>query len=783
MKETKLSRFMKKIILFLFVAVSFQLYAQKSDSEVKQVVDDLSLQEKVYFVIGTGMDIPGMSQGEDAPQAVVGTTKDKVPGAAGTSYTNKRLQLPAVVLADGPAGIRISPTRENSPNETFYATAFPTASSLSSSWNVELAHELGSAFGREGKEYGVDFLLAPALNIHRHPLGGRNFEYYSEDPVLAGKITAGFVKGVQSEGIGATIKHFVANNSETNRTALNTILSERALREIYLKGFKIAIEESRPWAVMSSYNKINGIYASENEDLLNNLLREEWNYDGLVMTDWFAGKDPVAQMRAGNDLLMPGTNQQAAAIMDAVKSGELPEEILDRNVTHILKQYYKTPSYNNYQPSGKPDLELHKKIARKAASEGMVLLKNEDDALPLKKDTKIALFGVTSVETISGGTGSGDVNKAYMVSVTQGLSDAGYELDEDMVDSYDTYVKEERAKIPPKQMFFEKDILVPEKVWSAEELQNIAENNDVAVFTLGRTSGEFQDRVEEGDFSLTNDEQQLIKNISEAFHAQNKKFVIVLNIGGVIETQSWKDAADAILLSWQPGQEAGNAIADVLSGQENPSGKLPVTFPVKLSDVASNKNFPGTVLDPSAPKPQNPLAGVPSEEVYEEGIYVGYRFFDSFNIPTSYSFGHGLSYTSFEYTNLDLSRRGDKITLRFSVKNSGDKAGKEVVQLYVESPEGTVEKPKKELKAFTKTRILAPGEKQQLELVVNVDELGYYDTPSHSWKRDGGNYNFIVASDLNTAELQEEIVLEQKTIMQTQDLFTPEKAINELNRK
>lgn len=774
---------MKNAVLSLFLCTTFSLHAQNTDTKVSQIVDQLSLEEKVYLVIGTGMDIPGMTEETNAPQAVVGTTKDKVAGAAGTSYTNKNFNFPAVVFADGPAGIRISPVREEFPNDTFYATAFPTATSLSSTWNPELVKEVGSAFGREGKEYGVDFLLAPALNIHRHPLGGRNFEYYSEDPVLAGKITAAFVNGVQAEGIGATIKHFVANNSETNRTELNTIVSERALREIYLKGFKIALEESNPWAIMSSYNKINGTYASENEELLYNLLREEWGYEGFVMTDWFAGKDPVAQMRAGNDLLMPGTNQQASAIMEAVKNGQLPEEILDRNVTNILQQYYKTPSFKKYEPTGKPDLEAHKKIARKAASEGMVLLKNEDKSLPLNPGAKIALFGVTSIETISGGTGSGDVNKAYMVPVTEGLINAGFELDQDLLSTYDAYVKEERAKIPPKEMFFEKDILVPEKTWTTAELEDIADRNDVAIFTLGRTSGEFQDRVVEGDFELSKEELQVIRNISTAFHTKNKKFVVLLNIGGVIETQSWKDAADAILLSWQPGQEAGNAITDVVSGKMNPSGKLPVTFPLSIDDVASGKNFPGTVLDTTAPKPQNPLAGIPSEEIYEEGIYIGYRYFDSFEVATSFPFGFGLSYTDFEFSNLKVNRTGNIITLELRVRNSGETAGKEVVQLYVKSPEGSLEKPAKELKAFAKTRELNPGEAQTVVLKTSVEDLAFYDPATNSWKLDAGKYLFMLGRDSQKPELEEEISLEGEMVKQTQDLFNPRTKINELSRK
>ncbi|SNR35096.1 beta-glucosidase [Lutibacter flavus] len=772
---------MKNLALCLFVAFTFQVSAQISDDKLNEIIDQLTVDEKVYLSIGTGMDIPGFSDESDAPQAVVGITQDKVPGAAGTSYTSKKLGFPAVVFADGPAGIRISPERKEEPNQTFYATAFPIGTSISSSWNVNLAKEVGAAFGREGKAYGVDFLLAPALNIHRNPLGGRNFEYYSEDPVLGGKITAGFVNGVQSEGIGATIKHFVANNSETNRMQLNTVLSQRALREIYLKGFEIAIEESNPWAVMSSYNKINGVYTSESEELLTQILRGEWKYEGFVMTDWFAGKDAVAQIKAGNDLLMPGTNEQAKSLLDAVKNGALKEEILDRNIKYILKQYFKTYSFKNYKPTGKPDLEAHKKIARKAAAEGMILLKN-NTTLPIATKEKIALFGVTSFETISGGTGSGDVNKAYMVSIKEGLKNAGYTLDKGLVANYEAYIKVEKAKIPPKKIFFEKDILVEDILWSKERLKELAKTNDVAVFTLGRTSGEFQDRIIDGDFNLTVNELELIKNISAAFQAQNKKCIVVLNIGGVIETESWKQYPDAILLAWQPGQEGGNAIGDIISGKTNPSGKLTVTFPIALNDVPSTKNFPGKVLDPTAPKPTKPLAALPAKEIYEEGIYVGYRYFDTFNVKTSYPFGFGLSYTQFEYSKLDITKVEDEITILCTVKNTGKTAGKEVVQVYVKSPEGTIEKPAKELKGFAKTKLLNVGESETVKINLNVKHLGYYNTNSLSWKLDEGAYEFLIGKSSLDIKLNASITLKSKIIETTSDLLSPKVKINELSK-
>ena len=772
---------MKTLILLLFVAVAINLNAQVSDEKLDQIIGQLSLEEKVYLVVGTGMEIPGMMTKDEGPQGVVGSTKDKVPGAAGTSYTIKKFDFPAVVLADGPAGVRIDPKRESQPDQTFYATAFPTASSLASSWDVDLLKEVGKAFGKEAKAYGVDFLLGPALNIHRNPLGGRNFEYYSEDPVLSGKLTVGFVNGIQSEGVGATIKHFVANNSETNRMQLNTVVSERALREIYLKGFQIAVEESQPWSVMSSYNKINGIYTSENEELLTKILRDEWHFKGFVMTDWFGGMDAVAQMKAGNDLIMPGRKDQINAIKEAVKSGALNENILDRNIKYILRQYYKTLSFKNSTITNKPDLEASKIVARNAATESMVLLKN-NETLPIKTNTKIALFGNSAFETIAGGTGSGDVNKAYMVSIFEGFKNAGFDVDSDLVSEYETFLKEENAKIPPKKMFFEKDVLVPEKSWKIENLKSLADKNDIAIFTLGRTSGEFQDRGIEGDFNLTEDELSAIKAISDAFHAQNKKFVILLNIGGVIETNSWKNNADAILVPCQSGQETGNAVADLISGKVSPSGKLAVTFPVEISNIASSKNFPGKVTDPSAKPSFSGFGSVPAVEVYEEGIYVGYRYFDSFDVETSFPFGFGLSYTDFEYSNLKISKENDLISVEFTVKNTGKAQGKEISQIYVKSPEGTVEKPEKELKAFAKTKFLKKGESQKINLKVKISDLGYFDTKTHSWRLDAGNYTFIVGSSSKVQRFSKDIQLNDMVIETTKDLLKPQVEINELSK-
>ncbi|MDE6270593.1 MAG: glycoside hydrolase family 3 protein, partial [Muribaculaceae bacterium] len=386
----------------------------------KDSIDDvlaaMTLEEKAHLIVGTGM--AGFNDGDSA---VVGETRNIVPGAAGTTYPIERLGIPAIVLADGPAGLRINPTREGD-SATYYCTHFPIGTLLACTWDTTLVSKVGAAIGNEVLEYGVDVLLAPALNIHRNPLCGRNFEYYSEDPLVAGKIAAAYVRGVQSNGVGTSVKHFAGNNQETNRMGNDAQVSPRALREIYLKGFETVVEEADPWTVMSSYNRINGTYTSESEELLQTLLRGEWNYGGMVMTDWFGGSDAPAQMRAGNDMLQPGLPKQYEAIVAAVNDGTLDIEVVDRNVRRILELITRTPRFKGYVASNNPDLEEHAKITRTSAADGMVLLKNEGNTLPLSKENKkVALYGCTSYNWIPGGTGSGNVNRAYTVSLLDGL--------------------------------------------------------------------------------------------------------------------------------------------------------------------------------------------------------------------------------------------------------------------------------------------------------------------------------------------------------------------------
>lgn len=708
--------------------------------KAKELVSKMTTEEKVNLVVGMGMNIPGMMSSGTG----VGQITDKVVGAAGTTYAIPRLGLPNTIVADGPAGLRIEPHRKNDPS-TYFATAWPVASLLASTWDTAMVKKVGEAMGNEVKEYGVDVLLGPAMNIHRNPLGGRNFEYYSEDPLLTGKMAAAMVNGIESNGVGTSIKHFAANNQETNRNTVNAIVSERALREIYLKGFEIAVREAQPWTVMSSYNYINGTYTSESPELLTTILRKEWGFKGVVMTDWFGGKDAVAQMKAGNDLLMPGTPAQKAAITHALANGSLDEKIINTNAARLVDYILNTPSYKNYKFSNKPDLKKHAVLARQAAAEGMILLKN-NGVLPLTTASKnIAAFGNTSYDFISGGTGSGDVNEAYTVSLVEGLSNARLNVDADLKAAYTNYLTAEKAK-QPKKTFFEEFMnptpRISELSIDKALLEKKATETDIALITIGRNAGEGSDRKVENDFNLKSSEIELMNAVADAFHSKGKKVVIIINAGGVIELARWRDKADALLMAWQPGLEAGNAVADVLSGKVNPSGHLATTFPVKYSDDTTSKNFPGKEFPEKATTGMMGMKAVPAEVHYEEGIYVGYRYYNSFGIKPAYPFGYGLSYTQFNYGNLNLNATtfNGKLTAKLTVKNSGKVAGKTVVQLYITAPKGPLDKPAMELKGFAKTGLLQPGASQTISFVINASDLASFNTGRSAWIADAGRY-------------------------------------------
>ncbi|MFP3590786.1 glycoside hydrolase family 3 C-terminal domain-containing protein [Chryseobacterium sp. SIMBA_038] len=751
------------------------------DKRIDAIVKQMTNAEKVDLLIGTGM--PGI----EVLTGPVGDSKQGlVPGAAGGTANFDRFGIPATVVADGPAGLRIAPTRDND-SKNYYATAFPVGTALASTWNKTLLEQVGKAMGNEVKEYGVDVLLAPALNIHRNPLNGRNFEYYSEDPLISGKTAAAIVNGIQSQGVGTSVKHFAANNEETNRLTINAHVSERAMRELYLKGFEITVKESQPWTVMSSYNLLNGVYTSDSKDLLTQVLRNEWGFKGIVMTDWFGGfpgfesiqsggiSDVVKQMNAGNDLLMPGIPAQKKVLLAALDSGKLSQEVANLNVKRILEYVFRTPTFAQYKYSDKPNLAQNAEVTRNAATEGMVLLKNDNSALPFaNKQKEVSLFGVTSYAWITGGTGSGSVNNKHTVSLLEGLNSAGYQLDKELVDLYKPHAEKEVAA--EKERRKARGILalperLPEMKMDDAFLAKKAETSEIAFVTLGRNSGEGGDRVVDNDFNLATEEIEMLDKISKAFHSKGKKVVVILNIGGVIETASWKDKVDAILLAWQPGQEGGHSVADVISGKINPSGKLTMTFPVKYSDTPSAKNFPGVPAEN------------PKEVTYEEGVYVGYRYFNTFNVKPSYEFGFGKSYTSFDYSNIKISSPTfkDKIQVSVTVKNNGKVAGKEVVELYLSAPNKLIDKPKSELKAFAKTKELQPGESETLILQLNPKDLASFITDKSAWIAEKGKYKVSVgASSLDIKQNAEFEVNSDITVEKVQHVFPADKQFKDL---
>ena len=632
----------------------------------------MTLEEKAQLLVGGGND-SFVGSG-----AMLGHQKRYVAGAAGTTVEIPRLGIPATVQQAMTALI----VRKLSLSKL----TLPT-------WNTELVEQVGQAIGNETLEYGVDVILGPGMNLHRSPLCGRNFEYYSEDPIVTGLIGAAVIKGIQSQGVGVSAKHFAVNSQESSRTKVDERLSQRALRELYLKGFEMAVRQSDPWTLMSSYNIINGVYAQGNKDLLSTILRDEWGYKGIVMTDWIGKREKLPteqEVEAGNDLMMPGYPAQAEDIVQAVKAGRLDIKYVDQNVRRMLEYIVKTPRFKGYKFSNKPDLTAHAKVTRQSSTEGMVLLKNAPSianpsvaTLPIRNLKTVALFGVNSYDFMSGGLGSGCVNVPYVVDMVQGLKNIGVSTTPLLTEIYQNYVRYAKAKLKadknPMMWFLDQgqpkfdEIEISERC-VAHELQEA----DAAIITIGRQAGEGLDRKIDGEFNLSQLEQDMIFRVSDQFHAAGKPVIVIINSGSVMETCSWRDRVDAILCAWQPGEEGGNSVADVLTGKANPSGKLTMTWPVAATDHPSTKNFPKEYDMYSYKEMLGWGAPIQGEDFtnHEEDIYVGYRYFDTFQKPVAYPFGYGLSYTTFEYSKPKVSKKGKGYVAAITVKNTGSVAGK-----------------------------------------------------------------------------------------------------------
>ena len=624
---------------------------------------------------------------------------------------NERLGVPSIMLTDGPHGLRKQSSAGDHVglNESVPATCFPTASALASSWNRDLLREVGVALGEQCVAEDVAVLLGPGMNIKRHPLCGRNFEYFSEDPLLTGELAAALVEGLQSQGVGASLKHFAANNQEAGRVFVDAIVDERTLREIYLRGFEIAVRKARPWTVMCAYNRLNGTYCAEHDWLLNRVLREEWGFEGLVVTDWGAANDRVLGLRAGLDLEMPtsgGANDRRVA--HAVRSGTLDEADLDhavtRNVALALAGTDRVPGESGL------DHDAHHALARRAAAESIVLLQNAGGLLPLSRDTEIAVIGAFAKHPRYQGAGSSQVTPTRLECAFDALRELVAGTREPAyAPAYDPV----RSDLD--------DALITQAVDAAAAA-------DVAIVFAGLPGIYESEGFDREHMRLPEQHDRLI----EAVCAANPRTVVVLSNGAPVE-MPWVAAPAAIVEGYLGGQAGGAAIADVLFGAVNPSGKLAETFPLRQADVPADRWFPGSGRQ--AP--------------YREGLYVGYRYFDSADAPVLFPFGHGLAYTTFEYANLACSAgafdQGGRLEVTFDLTNTGDRAGSEVVQLYVHSAVASLYRPEQELRGFTRVP-LAPGETRAVTLTLDDSAFALYDPAAGRWVVEAGEVEIRVGA-------------------------------------
>lgn len=715
-----------------------------SAKDIPAIVKKMTVEEKAAFVVGIKFELP-QYEGK------------YLRGTGGVTYPMERFGVPSIVMMDGPVGLRLY---------DYETTCFPSGILTAASWDRDVAYAIGTALGEESLDMGNDVLLAPGMNIHRNPLNGRNFEYFSEDPVLSGLLAAAYINGVQSKGVGTSAKHFAANNQETNRLDNDSRLDTRALREIYTKAFELCLRESEPWTVMASYNYLNGTYTQESRDLLSKMLRKDFGFKGLVVTDWTGKRNTPKQLNAGSDLLMGGSPDQTEHILQSLKDGSLKMSDLDRAVTKMLELVVKCPSNNGNVRTLKPDLEKHAKLCRESASEGMVLLKN-DGVFPAKP-ARAALYGVYSYAMIQGGNGAGWVNSPYVVSLAEGLENAGIKVDSKLRSLYEAYAdfKMKDLKTNHVVKVHVGDPQMPELDLSESLIEASEPDSEIAIITIGRISGEGRDRIHNTEFLIQKEEIKLIKDVCEAYHSAGKKVAVVLNICGPVETASWKKYPDAILCAWLPGEEAGNSVADVITGKVNPSGRLPMTFPINYIDAKGAENFPyNFVSDRANESVVHPeRRGLPLKDLaytdYIEGIYVGYRYFCTEGKAVSYPFGYGLSYTSFEYSEPVVRIVGDKLTASVKVTNTGSLAGKEAVGLYIKAPLGSFkDKPSRELKEFGKTSLLQPGESQTISFTVPVRQLASFNSEKSRWESAKGGYTAYFGANSEKSEAEASFTL------------------------
>jgi len=650
-----------------------------------------------------------------------------------------RLGIPEITVSDGPHGVRRIPDGIDSlGSKSIPATCFPTASCLASTWNTDLIYELGQALGKECIALNVDILLGPGVNLKRSPLCGRNFEYYSEDPFLAGELGASFINGVQSMGVGTSLKHFAVNNQEFQRFFISAEVDERTLHEIYLSAFETCVKKSKPWSVMSAYNRINGTYASEHYELLVHILKEEWGFEGFVVSDWGAVHDRVASLRSGLDLEMPGPKDyRVQSVIQAVKSGELDEAILNQSVERLLQIIFK--SKETFKGNIKLDIDKHHKLARNVASEGIVLLKN-NGILPIKTASSIAVIGRTAKEPHFQGGGSSHVHPTRVDVPFVELQKLAKESELIYVEGY------------PAGPEHRQDLI--------NEAVAVAKNAEIALIYIGLPSFIESEGYDRRDLELTIQQTAMIKAVTEI----QPNTIVILNNGSVVSMHDWIDGTAAVLEGWLIGQAGGGAIADVLFGVVNPSGKLSETFPKQLTDTPAYINFPG---------------GAGSVN-YGEGIFIGYRYYDMKAIPVQFPFGYGLSYTTFAYCNPVVSatrfRDSEGLKVSIDIDNTGDVAGKEIVQVYIKDMKSKLIRPPKELKGFAKIS-LEPGEQKTIDFKFDQRAFSYYHPSYRQWITEDGEFEILIGA--SAEDIKYTIKVEMESTMELPCLLNQESTIKE----
>lgn len=643
------------------------------------------------------------------------TLEEKASLCVGKDYWNseniERLNIPSIKMSDGPHGLRVQ--KENGDNlgvnKSEVAICFPSSATIANSWDKDVAYNLGKTLGEEAKSENVNIVLGPGVNIKRSPLGGRNFEYFSEDPYLTGIMATQYVKGLQSNNVGACVKHFAVNNQENRRRTVNVVVDERTLREIYLKAFEMIVKEAKPWSVMSAYNKLNGKYCTENEVLLN-ILKKEWNFEGIVITDWGAENDRVKGLVAGNELEMPGGRGNGKEeIIQAVKDGKVSEEYLDEIVDRILNIAFKCEkiehSYNK---------EKHHEIAMELAQESIVLLKNENNILPINK-RKIALIGDMVKNPRYQGAGSSTINPYKVENAYDCFIQNGIEVD--YAKGYNRIESDD-----------DKELI--------NQAVEVAKNKDVVILFLGLTENYESEGMDRTNLEIPKNQIKLIESI----YSVNQNIIVVLSNGAPI-TMEWKDKAKAIITGYLGGESGAKAMVNCILGKVNPSGKLAETYPIKLEDTPCFNNFPGTEVSVE----------------YKEAIYVGYRYYDKNNIKVLYPFGYGLSYTTFEYSNLNVKNN----IVSFKIKNTGKVKGKEIAQVYVSQCNPTIFKPLKELKGFAKVE-LEPDEEKEVNITLDDSTFQYYNVQNKKWEIESGEYKILVGKSCESIELECKIHIDSK---------------------